>query len=161
MSASRTTLKRNRLRHRLGFTESRLAIRCHVPWYRYALALLGAVLLGAGLVLAYQVVGKTVPQAQAIQQLRDQNTTMQAEIDRLSAMVGTAPNALLMAESAQQKLSQQLANAQAELGKAKEELGLCEKTVKRDNGVRRAPIVIPGAGTIPATNGTNIPQIKN
>jgi uncharacterized membrane protein YcjF (UPF0283 family) len=155
MSASRSTLKRNRLRHRLGFSESRLAVRCHVPWYRYALVLLGAVLLGAGLVLVYQVVGKTVPQAQAVQELRDQATALQAEVDRLSALVGTAPNALLMAESAQQKLSQQLASAQAELGKAREDLGLCEKTVKRDNGVRRAPIVIPGAGTIPASNSTN------
>jgi cell division protein FtsB len=133
-----------------------MAIRRHEPWYRRAVILLVTLVVGAGLALAYLSVDRYLhPKEQELVQLRDKEVELNAEIDRLTSLVGTAPNVALMAQAAQQTCTQQLEKMQLEAAKLREDLGFCEKTAKRETGVRRAPIQIPGAGTIPAGSAPN------
>ena len=157
MSSSRSALKRDRLRHRLGLeTHHRLTIRRHETWYRRAAILLLAIAVGAGLLFAYQAFDRYQhPKDIQLVQLRDKVTELTAEIDRLNSAAGTGPNAVLMAQTAQQTLAQQLEKAQADAAKLREELSFCQKNATRESGVRKAPIQIPGAGTIPAGSSPN------
>jgi uncharacterized protein YlxW (UPF0749 family) len=157
MSGSRSTVKRNRLRHQLGLeTHHRMAIRRHEPWYWRAGIMLATLLVGAALAFTYQFVERYLyPKETELAQLRDKVVDLNAEIERLASQVGTAPNVALMAQAAQQTCTQQLEKIQLEAAKLREDLGFCEKAAKRETGVRRAPILIPGAGTIPAGSAPN------
>jgi DNA repair exonuclease SbcCD ATPase subunit len=157
MSSSRSTLKRNQLRHRLGIdTHHGVSVCRQEPWYRRSGRLVLATLLGAGLLLSYQMIDRYLqPQERELVQLREKVKELSAEVERLNASAGTGPNAILMAQAAQQTLLQQLEKAQADLAKFKEDLGFCEKNAKAESGVRKAPIFVPGAGTIPANSSPN------
>lgn len=155
MLGSRSSLKRRRLKDRFGIRADRVAVYGHVPWYWYASGALFAVVFGALLVLGLQVLSGQKDEHQELLVLRQKVASMSAEIDRLNGQMGTAPNALLMAETAQKALSEQLQKSQAELIKLKEELAYCQQLGRRDAGIRKAPIYVPGAGTIPATPPTN------
>lgn len=157
MPGSRSSIKRNRLRNQLGIgSHQRLSIRQHVPWYRRAAVLLVASLFGAGVVMIYLVVNQYLnPAENEVVQLRKKVLDLTEEVNRLNGQVGTGPNVAAMAKAAQQALAQQLEKCQTESAKLREELGFCEKNAKRETGVRKAPIHIPGAGTIPAGSVTN------
>lgn len=155
MLSSRSSLKRRRLKDRFGIRAERVAVYGHVPWYWYVCAVVFAVVFGALLVLGIQVLSGQKDEHQELMLLREKSASMSAEIDRLTSQMGTAPNALLMAETAQKALSEQLQKSQAELIKLKEELAYCQQIGRRDAGLRKAPIHVPGAGTIPANSVPN------
>lgn len=148
---------RSALRHSwVGLRARRVAVRGLVPAYWYFLGGVIAVFLGMGIVLIYQnILSENRPRPHEVQAMRDRITELNAEVDSLKNQMGTAPNVVLMEQATQQALAQQLEKSQAEVVRLREELSYCEKAAKRDDGVRRAPIVIPGAGTIPANRGTN------
>ena len=157
MPRSRFTLKRDRLRHRLGLgNHHQFAVRRHKTWYRQVGELVLTAIVGAVLLLSYQAVDRYFhPKEIELIQLREKVGELSAEISRLNSLEGTGQNAVLMAQTAQQALAQQLEKSQLDAAKLKEDLGFCEKSVKRDLGVRKAPIQIPGAGTIPAGSSPN------
>lgn len=157
MPSARSSLKRDPLRRKLGLSHHALAIRRHQPWYLRMGYWLLAVLVGAVLVLLYQFAEHYFsPRGEEILRLRDEIKVLNGKIDELTQQAGTAPNVALMAQAAQQTCAQQLEKSQRELSKVREELAYCEKNARHESGVvRRAPIQIPGAGTIPAGSPTN------
>ena len=157
MSSSRSALKRDRLRHRLGLANHhQFSVSRHKVWYRQAGELVLAALVGAGVLMLYQALDRYLhPKEIELIQLQEKVAEQDAEIVRLKGLEGTGQNAVLIAEAAQQALAQQLEKSQSDAAKLKEELGFCEKSAKRDLGVRKAPIQIPGAGTIPAGSSPN------
>lgn len=155
MLSSRSSLKRRRLKDRFGIRADRVAVYGHVPWYWYACGAVFAVIFGALLLLGFQVLSGQKNEHEELLMLRQKVLSMNTEIERLNSQMGTAPNALLMAETTQKALSDQLQKAQTELIKLKEELAYCQQIGRRDAGIRKAPIHVPGAGTIPANPATN------
>lgn len=154
MASPRSSLGRKGLKGNLGIRASRVSIRQHVPWYWYGGALLGAFLIGVLLTLSYQMLRTEKPREVELQELRQQLANGEAEISHLRTQLGTAPNELLIAQTAQQTLAEKLQKAEAEVASLKEDLAYCERVGKREAGIRRAPIQVPGAGTIPANTGT-------
>lgn len=133
MPASRSSLRKSALKNQFGIRAERLAIRSELPWYWPAGALLAAFLLGAALMFLYQYM--QAPLDDQIMVLRSELKASTEELARLKSEMGTAPNALLMAESAQQTLAGQLEKTQAEAARLREELAYCERINKRDGSV--------------------------
>lgn len=147
MAAPRSSLKLRRFRQRFGIRAPKLAIRTHVEWRWRALVLAVAAALAAGLAALSYDAGRrasgnysaTVEGEMAA--LSARAAELDAEVNRLRAVGGSAESSLQIERAAQQQLTKQVRALEAENGALKDDLAFFEGLVPSseavaDTGVR-------------------------
>lgn len=132
MPTPAVTLRLRRFRRRFGMTAPRVAVRTHVAWYWYAMALLALVVLVAVSAWWLAKRGEVSLIENEVASLRSQAQSQEAEIIRLRLLTGTEQSAVQMERTAQTQLLARLKQLEQENALLKEDMALFERLVPVD-----------------------------